>query len=205
MRLGALSFTAPLVLYHGTGRGWTMLEQDIRPSAAKRMAWGPGFYLTTNPETARKYAKGGGRVLRFELDPGLVLLGSRATATLRFELADLLAFVARLPRKRREIAAGLRRIDERAREYGTTSGPTIFAEALVNLAANENALTGDAGPAIARWYVAHGVDGALERSRGCAGDEDWVILWNMRKVRDHRFLAPREDPGASPRILAGLR
>lgn len=132
MRLGALSFTAPLVLYHGTGRGWTMLEHDIRPSAASR-------------------------------------------------------------------------IDERAREHGVTSGPTIFAEALVNLAANEGALTGDAGPAIARWYVAHGVDGAVERSRGYAGDEDWVILWNMRKIRDHRFLAPREDPAPSPRILAGLR
>jgi len=203
LRLGALSFTQPLVLYHGTGRGWTMLEHDIRPSAAKRMAWGPGFYLTTNPETARKYAKGGGRVLRFELDPELVLLGSRATATLRFELAELLDFVARLPRKRREIAAGLQRIDERAREAGV-QGPTVFAEALVNLAANEGALTGDVGPAIARWYVAHGVDGAVERSRGYAGDEDWVILWNMRKIRDHRFLAPREDPAPSPRLLMGL-
>lgn len=192
-------FPPTLVLYHGA-HGFTRLEDEVRPSPLKKMAWGPGFYLTTGLATARKYAKGGGRVLRVELDPSIVLLGTRATVTTRFDLGELLAFVATLPRKKKEIAADLRRVEERAREHGTSG---IFAEALVNLAHNHGALAGEAGPLIARFYVAHGVDGAVEHSRGYAGNEDWIILWNMRKVRSWRFLERGEEPPDSPRILAG--
>ena len=57
----------PLVVYTGTqvweGRPY------IKESRKGHSEHGPGLYFTTKLQTARKYAKGRGTVLRVEIDP----------------------------------------------------------------------------------------------------------------------------------------
>jgi hypothetical protein len=58
-----------MILWHG-GRDLEYSFQKIIPSKSKRWEFGPGLYVTTHYETARKYAKGGGSVYKVEFDLG---------------------------------------------------------------------------------------------------------------------------------------
>jgi len=54
-------------MWHGSKR-WDGTP-EIQPPRQSRYEAGPGIYLTTNYETARKYAKGGGSTLLMTLKP----------------------------------------------------------------------------------------------------------------------------------------
>jgi hypothetical protein len=162
----------PLVLYHGSRR-WQG-PPEVRAGRNGRMEHGPGIYLTTAYETARKYAKGGGLVLRFTIEAPL-----RWLEDAELSLPDALDFVAGLRglRARAQIEEGLRRTAERmAPRLG---GGKVPAATLVNLMVNHEALGGTAGPKAAEYLVRRGADASLANERN---DEDWVVLFNPRKV-----------------------
>lgn len=165
--------TENLVFWHGAHR-W---EGPVRHQPAKmtNMEHGPGFYLTTSESTARKYAKGGGTLLRVELEPEIHLLESR-----RLPAGNLAAFVRGIPRLRhkKEVLVDLEAARARSRDQ-----TTVPADVLVNLLHYYKALTGEVGPAVAEFYTSHGIDGDLVRPGSRSeNDEKWLVLFNLGKI-----------------------
>lgn len=155
-----------MLLWHGSRR-WSGAP-EIRKSSAKRAEHGPGIYLTTNLETAWKYAKGGGRLYLFELPDDLNwILNKRIPRTY---ILDFLNGLRRIPNKK-QVFEDMQRSIER-------TGDLVPASILVNVLVNADALVGDNGPDLARFLVQHNIDGDCVRQ----GNEDWVVLWNTRKV-----------------------
>lgn len=181
-----------LILYTGA-QVWEGPPQ-IRPSRKGRYEHGPGLYFTTSLETARKYAKGRGAVLRVEVKPDFTWLED---AVLPVE--DLLSWVRDQPRLRRraEIADDLLRS---SRRLESRLGPGMArAETLVNLGVNHEALAGEAGPSLAEFLAERGIGGALVRRSG-GRDEDWVVLFDPSKVVSWRKVSPDEREWDLPRV-----
>jgi 8-oxo-dGTP pyrophosphatase MutT (NUDIX family) len=160
--------TEPLVLYHGAQR-WEG-PPEIVAHRKGHAEHGPGIYLTTSYETAARYAKGGGSVYRIGLDPGV-----RWLQNARLPYAETAAWVKGLPRLR-----GKERILEGLARTAARVGSVLPAEILVNQFVNADAASGQHGPALAAFLVAHGADaGHVSRS----GNEDWVVVFNPQVIR----------------------
>ena len=174
-----------LVLWHGAHR-WEGPPQ-LRPAGKGKSEEGSGLYLTTSEQTASKYAKGGGAVLRFEIDSDLRLLEDAWLDT-----ADVVAFVESIPRLRnkKQVLADIQRAA--GRQPDPTKIPAYVVE---NLMVNHDALKGEAGPALARWFVSRGIDANVIRR----SDEDWLVLYNLDKIQSYRR-AKTDEVRDSPRI-----
>jgi hypothetical protein len=156
-----------IVLFHG-GHRWQG-PPDLRPARKGTHEHGPGIYLTTSAATARKYAKGGGSVMRMELDADLGWLEeSKLTAQ------SMIWFLESRPRLRARDAV-VADVEACVRRMGTDDLP---AAVLVNLMVNHGAITGDHGPALARFLAERGIDASRVRQ----GDEDWVVVFNPDKI-----------------------
>lgn len=175
-----------LLLYHGARR-WSG-RPEVRRSRPKRSEHGPGIYLTTSRETAQRYAKGGGRVYQFALDPSLSWLEDHRIAL--FEMELFLGSIPRL-RHRAEIINDLHVYRLRT----GCIGEDLPAETLVNLMVNYDALGGEAGTLLAEFLVDHGIDASIDQR----GNEDWVVLFNPRKVLDFGPVE-RDAPWDVPRV-----
>lgn len=158
-----------IVLYHGARR-WDGPPR-ILEGRKGRTEHGPGLYLTTSLETARKYAKGGGYVMRIELEPRLGWLNDDGK---RISIEEILAFLSieRL-RNRKKITEDILRYASR------TSRSDAPLDVLVNLMVYHNALGGSIAPLVASFLVSKGVDAALVTQN----NEDWVVLFNPDKIR----------------------
>lgn len=170
---------APLVVYTGT-RVWEG-RPEIRESRKGRVEHGPGLYFTTSLQTARKYAKGRGTVLRVEIDPTFVWLED-ATAPIE----DLVEWVAgrRGLRKKLEITDDL--LTRAGRGRGLAPGMGRVAT-LVNLMVNYEAITGSHGPALAEFLASLGIAASHTRM---SGNEDWVVLFDPSKILSWRHVEP---------------
>ncbi len=190
---------AHIVLWHGA-RAWEG-PPSIREARKGRTEAGPGLYLTTSYETATKYAKGGGKILRFELEPALHWLEGTAVP-----MADAVELLGRL-----RMNAGVRKmIAERLRESaeriaGRIPQGAVMAAWVVNNLVNSDALSGANGPAVARWLVAHDIHASLHHAKS---DEDWVILFDPSKVLRVEPQAPpargRTYPDSLPLVRARI-
>lgn len=178
----------PLVVYTGTqvweGRPY------IKESRKGHSEHGPGLYFTTKLQTARKYAKGRGTVLRVEIDPRFTWLEDA-----KIPLVMAMGWVTerRGLRHKSEIRNDLARNAERT--GGLRSG-MIAANVLVNLMVNYDAITGAHGPALAEFLASLGI-GASHTPM--SGNEEWVILFDPTKVLSWRRVGP-DDPEELPAV-----
>jgi hypothetical protein len=167
----------PIVVYTGTqvweGRPY------IKDSRKGHSEHGPGLYFTTRLQTARKYAKGRGTVLRVEVDPKFLWLEDT-----QVPVETLVNWVTsrRGLRKKKEI------IDDIVVRGGGGLAPGMRrATILVNLMVNYDAITGTHGPALAEFLAALGIGASHLRM---SGGEEWIVLFDPSKVTSWRRVAP---------------
>lgn len=159
---------AVLVLWHGAKR-WDG-PACVRPPREGHYECGPGIYLTTHYSTACKYSRGGGALMRMELDPGLHWLEKS-----KLDLAMVNDFVKDLPRlrKRREILADLASNAQRMQSH------QVDAAVLVNLGVNHRAFAGQIGCEVAKFLAAQGIHASLNAK---SGTEEWVVVFDPRVI-----------------------
>ena len=177
----------PLVVYTGT-QVWEG-RPEIRASRKGRTEHGPGLYFTTSLQTARKYAKGRGTVLRVEIDPAFLWLEDAEAP-----IETLVTWVEgrRGLRKKREI------VQDTIERAGRGLAPGMGrVSTLVNLMVNYEAITGPHGPALAEFLADLGVGASHVRVSG--GNEDWVVLFDPSKVISWRRVGP-DDAEELPRV-----
>lgn len=178
--------TTPIVVYTGT-QVWEG-RPEVRASRKGRAEHGPGLYFTTHLQTARKYAKGRGTVLRVEIDPDFAWLEDAIAP-----IGTLVDWVRsrRGLRRKREIESDL--LERAGRGLAPGMGRV---SALVNLMVNYEAITGENGPALAKFLADLGI-GASHVSM--SGNEEWIVLFDPTKVLSWRRVGP-DDVEELPRV-----
>ena len=68
------------------------------------------------------------------------------------------------------------RLRENAQRHPDGQLPAIY---LLNLCVNNDALGGDTGPALARWFTSKGIDASLNSK----SNEDWLVVFNPAKIQ----------------------
>ena len=182
-----------LVLWHGAHRWEGPVE--VREQRRGHSEHGPGVYLTTSVQTARKYAKGGGVIVRFEIDPRVRWL-ERGNDGL--PLDEVVAWL-----KSRRNLRGRDVIIERLRDLASRrpDPSRIQAAWLLNLMVNENAASGTHGVALAKLLVRYGIDASHAKN---SSDEDWVVIFNPDVVVKAWRVSGSTNHGDAPRVLRQL-
>lgn len=165
-------------LWHGSRR-WVG-PPEIRVGSKGRCENGPGIYLTTRYETARKYSKGGGIVLKAELKSSLAWLENA-----RMDVEYLKQFVNDLPRLHKRKAL-LNDLDWSAQRHSDDKLPVSY---LVNLFVNHDLASGESGKALALWLADQGIDASLYHR---SGQEDYVVVFNPKCIVNIRRLKDDE-------------
>jgi len=165
-----------VTLWHGAQR-WTGPPRILPAKTHKDVEYGPGFYLTTSPEVARKYAKGGGRLLRFEVETPLVWVDS-----VRVPAKDVIRFVREVPRLKQRKAL-LDDVVEHALRAEQAGRSGVVADVLGNLMNYYKTDHGEPGVELVRFYLDHGIDAARVTRKGLAGQDEYVILYDLSKIK----------------------
>ena len=165
-------------LWHGSQR-WEG-RPSIQPCRVGCYEHGPGLYLTTSKEGAKKYAKGAGSLVKIGLSQEIAWLHN-AWLSLD-QMQDILPFL----RNRKKIAGD---IQEWMTEF---DGDRLPASYFLNSCIDHQALSGKGGQELASWLVEQGIDASLYKR---SGQEDWIVLFNPAKILLHQKLTAKQaDP-----------
>jgi hypothetical protein len=171
-----------IVMWHGSRR-WEG-HPEIRAAKKGQYECGPGIYCTTSLNTASKYSRGGGRIMRFTLDPDTTWLED-----VKVPFEDAVSFIegSRHIHKRRILADDIRLVFDR-REHVRTSG-MIPLHYVVNLAINHECLSGQAAPEMAAWLAENGAQASLYKR---SVNDDWVVVFDPRVIQSFEILSSKD-------------
>lgn len=160
-------------LWHG-GRDLEFNYKKHKPSKKGRWEGGPGLYLTTHYETARKYSKGGGKTYKVDFDFDL----SKSQSNVNISLEKIIDFVGAyvIGKHKKPIINDIHNHCKRINNF-----TDLKSEILVNLCVNYDALSPKNTLELNRFLVDNGVDfGLMENFSGRS--ETVVVLYNLALI-----------------------
>jgi len=157
-----------ITLWHG-GKDLQYDYQEVVAHGKGRWEHGPGLYLTNDRSIAQKYAKGGGRRLYWVT---IGITGAHSMEDTTIPLNDAVLFVER------NVKGALRKkvIDDLMTNY-ERRGNKLFADVLVNLCLNLEAIQNSKTNLLRQFLIDHGIDYAhANRYGGRNGSEVYVVI-----------------------------
>lgn len=170
-----------LTLWHG-GRDLEYSYHSFKNPSKNNWEYGPGLYLTTHYETARKYAKGGGKTYKITFE-----LGNDIDEQL-LHITDVNDFIAKsvVGSKQKKLLEDVYFNMERMKQK-----EHIQANFFLNLVINNNAVIGKRITDLNNLLVEHGADyGRVNRYAG--RDETVFVLFNLKKILKVKTLIARD-------------
>ena len=169
-----------LKVFHG-GRRW-LGWPEITPSKRGRGEYGPGVYCTTGLRTALKYAKTGGNIVRIELKRDIKWLED-----IKVDFNQLLDEIKNSNIRKKKIL-----IKDLQKTYGKKDQELfkgqIFLSFFVNLAVNNDCVSGKSSLEIAQMLVNYGAQASLCRK---TNRENWVVIFDPKAVKNYEILSSK--------------
>jgi len=177
MRLNEIIEEQQLItMWHG-GRELQYSYHEMRGNKSKQMEYGPGLYLTNYYETARKYAKGGGKTFLVTFTRGTNIKDVAIETKIAFDFLNRNRFANK--------KALIKDIMDR---YGTT----IPAETLLNLMVNLDSMTPTTSAIFRQFLVENGADYLVSENYGGWGDQTIVVIFNPKIITQVKPIAASE-------------
>lgn len=171
---------SPIEMWHGSRR-WDG-NPEVRAPKKGRYEAGPGIYMTTNFQTAQRYAKGGGSTMLFHLDPSL-----KFAHDVLIPKHEAISFVksAKGIRNRNKIISDIESNSSRR------NSESVSAEVINNLFVNHEAASGNAGLQLVDFLKSKGVDAIFHPH---SSQEHWIALINPKKVLKWTKMPSKDVP-----------
>lgn len=170
-----------ITLWHG-GRDLEFNYREPKPSQKGRWEHGPGLYLTTHYETARDYAKGGGKTYKVEFELGENI----QNVMIPLEKALLFIYDNATKKKQKIIIDD---IHENMKRMNLID--KVEANVFLNLLFNYDAVVGNKTLNLNRFLVESGVDyGVVNRFKG--RDETVFVIYNLDKIKKVKHISAKD-------------
>jgi len=147
--------------YHG-GTAWKFNKPIVMPTKKGRWECGPGIYMSTSYNRAKDYAGGNKIVQLIEIDANKITLPNEV----KVELNDVMNLISSIRIKnRQQLTQDLKNRFKKGHDR---------ADTVINLLVNNEALSGDGGPIVAKWLSDHGITADFNRFYS----EEWLIVFD---------------------------
>lgn len=168
-------------LWHG-GRNLESNYKEFGGTTKGRWEYGPGLYLTTHYERARDYAKGGGKTYLVTVEEGNTIEKTLIDITLVNEFVSRHVIKSKQKRILEDLYDNMNRLN---------TSPKIYANILLNLIINDEAMQNTKTHHLNRFLVENGVDyGIVERFGG--RDETVLVVYNFNKIKKVNNIAAKD-------------
>lgn len=152
---------------------------DIIAQKNGRYEYGPGLYLTTQYETAKKYAKGSRKLYKITVSQGSDINNSF------LDFDDVTDFI-----KLYVISSKRKEIYSRLLKYITDN--KIKAYIVNNVFLNENAIKPSNTKYLREFYINNGIDYEIVDNPFGWG-EKMMVLYNMKKIKNVQIIRPNDN------------
>lgn len=162
-------------MYHG-GRSLENSYNELKQNKSKQMEHGPGLYLTNYYSTARKYAKGGGKVYKVSF-----IQTNNDIEKTTLELSSVIKFISstRFPHKKELL------------EYiNKKYNQTIKAEHFLNLLVNFECLTPSTSSDLRIFFIENNIDYSVVENYGGFNDQTVVVIFNPKIIKKVEIVPP---------------
>jgi len=164
-----------LTLWHG---GNLELSQENVAHKGGRWEHGPGLYLTTHYDTARKYSKGSRKFYQVVIRKGINI------TEVNIPIADVREFMdTYFVRSRKKDVS--ERIDKQAKDNKINAGTFL------NITFNEQAIKNTDTDKLRSFLVQQGVDYSIV-DNAFGWRERMIVLFNMRNIVSKRIVPAKE-------------
>ena len=164
-----------LTLWHG---GNLEYGQENVSHKGGRWEHGPGLYLTTHYDTARKYSKGSRKLYRVVVKKGTNIQDVNLPVSAVMDFAENYFIKS----KRKEVVS---RIEKRI------NNNTINADTFLNIVFNEQAIKNTDTDKLRIFLVKNGVDYSIVDNAFGWG-ERMIVLFNMKNIVSKTIVKPKD-------------
>ncbi len=168
-------------LWHG-GRNLSKYDLEFKTPKKDRWEYGPGLYLSTHYETARKYAKGGGTTYLITLENGNSLENSK------IPISNICQFAEQHVIKSKQ-KAFLDDIYDNAKR--TSTYPDVQAYVFLNLIINNEAVKASNIKELNKFIVSQNIDYS-KVGRYAGRDETIFIIFNLAKIKQIKPMSSQQ-------------